>query len=72
MSVGKEFSTDVSHPPENNEYPAHNIEERACDPGEHDLVEGPVKFTKLCSNCGYGLGTLVDLLGHDPRGGVSA
>ncbi|WP_144900897.1 DUF488 family protein, N3 subclade [Halobellus captivus] len=61
------FSTDVSLPPKENEYPGHRVDEVACDPGEHELVDGPAPYTKVCVNCGYGLGTLVDVLGHDPR-----
>ena len=71
MSTNKEFATDVSQPPNENAYPRHNVEERACDAGDHDLVDGPEPYTKVCANCGYGLGTLVDLLGHDPRTEVS-
>jgi hypothetical protein len=68
MSTDKQFATDVSQPPSGNAYPSHNVAVIVCDPGEHDLVDGPAPYTKVCEHCGYGLGTLVDLLGHDPRG----
>ena len=58
---------DVSEPPAASDYPSHNLEAIACDPADHVLEDGPVKFTKVCSECGLGLGTLVDHLDHDPR-----
>lgn len=61
------FSTDVSLPPRENDYPGHRIEEVACDAGEHDLVR-VAPNVDACSECGLGLTTLVDHLGHDPRG----
>ncbi|MFD1601043.1 DUF488 family protein [Halobellus rarus] len=62
------FSTDVSLPPKESDYPGHRVDEIACEPGEHELIAGPTPHTLVCSNCGLGLGTLVDQLGHDPRG----
>ena len=66
-SAERTFSTDVSLPPKESNYPGHRVDEVACDPGDHDLVAGPVPHTKVCADCGLGLGTLVDQLGHDPR-----
>ena len=61
------FSTDVSLPPKENDYPGHRVDEVACDPDDHELAQGPAPHTKVCTNCGLGLSTLVDMLGQDPR-----
>jgi uncharacterized protein YeaO (DUF488 family) len=61
------FSTDVSLPPKENDYPGHRIEEVACDASTHDLVR-VAPNVDACRECGLGLTTLVDILGHDPRG----
>jgi len=66
------FSTDVSLPPKESEYPGHRVDEIACDPDDHDLVDGLAPHTRVCSNCGLGLGTLVDTVGQDLPGSRGA
>ncbi|MFD1601004.1 DUF488 family protein [Halobellus rarus] len=61
------FSTDVSLPPKENEYPGHRVDEIACDPGEHEFVGGPAPHTKVCDRCGLGLTTISDFLDQDAR-----
>lgn len=53
-------------PQQSSDYPGHRIEQLACEPGEHNLVQCSIPTLEVCSKCGYGLTTLVDQLGHEP------
>ncbi|QCC46595.1 DUF488 domain-containing protein [Halobellus limi] len=59
------FSTDVSLPPKENEYPGHRIDEIACHPTQHEFVDGPAPHTKVCDRCGLGSTTITDFLDQD-------